>query len=333
MTLSMYQASVPVFLHTLAALSAVLDKAAAHATQRKIEPSVLLGTRLFPDMFPLVRQVQLAADFAKGASARLAGVEVPKYADTEATFDELKARIAKTVDFVKSLKPAQIDGSENREITIPIGGQPQSFKGQPYLPALRVAEFLLPRHRRPTTSCAIAGWRSANAISSGRSPPLERAGAGLALWRTARGFQLIIRTVLWLAGMAALLFIPAGTLNWPGAWIFLLEMCVWTFGMGAWLAGHDPELLAERLKPLNQPGQERWDKILITGAALLWAAWLAFMPLDAARYRWSHMPIWVQGLGALGLRRLRISRLPDVSREHLRCTGGERSRKSAATRS
>ena len=133
MPLSMYQASVPVFLHTLAALSAILDKAAAHATQRKIEPSVLLSTRLFPDMFPLLRQVQLAADFAKGASARLAGIEVPKFADTETTFDELKARIAKTIDFVKSLNAAQIDGSESREVTIPIGGKPQSFKGQAYL--------------------------------------------------------------------------------------------------------------------------------------------------------------------------------------------------------
>ena len=133
MTLSMYQASAPVFLRTLAALSVILDKAAAHAMQRKIEPSVLLGTRLFPDMFPLVRQVQLAADFAKGPAARLAGIEVPKFADTETTFDELKARIAKTVEFVKTLKPGQIDGSEDRDITIPIGGQPQSFKGQPYL--------------------------------------------------------------------------------------------------------------------------------------------------------------------------------------------------------
>lgn len=132
MPLSMYQASVPVFLHTLAALSAVLDKAAAHAAQRKIEPAVLLNARLFPDMFPLVRQVQLTADFAKGASARLAGIEVPKYDDTEATFDELKARIARTVDFVKSLKPAQFEGSEERAITIPIGGKPQAFKGQPY---------------------------------------------------------------------------------------------------------------------------------------------------------------------------------------------------------
>jgi len=133
MTLSMYQASVPVFQRTLTALSAILDKAAAHAAQRKIEPSVLLNTRLFPDMFALVRQVQLAADFAKGTGARLAGIEIPKFADDETTFDQLKARIAKTVDFLKTLKPAQIDGSEGRDITIPIGGQPRTFKGQPYL--------------------------------------------------------------------------------------------------------------------------------------------------------------------------------------------------------
>jgi uncharacterized protein len=133
MTLSMYQASVPVFLRTLAALSGILDKAAAHAAQRKIEPSVLLNARLFPDMFAFLRQVQLAADFAKGAGARLAGIDVPKFADTESAFDELKTRIAKTADFLKTLTPAQIDGSENRDITIPIGGQPQSFKGQPYL--------------------------------------------------------------------------------------------------------------------------------------------------------------------------------------------------------
>src|SRR5215470_13705353 len=128
MTLSMYQASVPVFQRTLTALSAILDKAAAHAAQRKIDPPVLLNARLFPDMFPFVRQVQLAADFAKGAGARLAGIEVPKFADDETTFDELKARIAKTVDFLKTLTPAQIDGSENRDITIALRGQPQSFK-------------------------------------------------------------------------------------------------------------------------------------------------------------------------------------------------------------
>src|SRR5215468_1058354 len=134
MPLSMYQASVPVFLHTLTALAAVLDKAAAHAAQRKIEPSVLLNTRLFPDMFPLVRQVQLAADFAKGTGARLAGIEVPKYADEETNLEQLKARIAKTADFLKTLKPAQVDGSETREVTIPVGGaQTRTFKGQPYL--------------------------------------------------------------------------------------------------------------------------------------------------------------------------------------------------------
>jgi uncharacterized protein len=133
MTISMYQASVPVFVRMLTNLSAILDKAVHHAAQRKIEPSVLLGTRLFPDMFPLLRQVQLTADFAKGTAARLAGVEVPKFPDTETSFEDLKARIAKTIDFVKSFKPGQIDGSEEREITIPIGGQPHSFKGQAYL--------------------------------------------------------------------------------------------------------------------------------------------------------------------------------------------------------
>jgi uncharacterized protein len=133
MTLSMYQASVPVFVRMLNNISAILDKAVHHAVQRKIEPSVLLGTRLFPDMFPLLRQVQLTSDFAKGTAARLAGAEVPKFPDTETSFEDLKARIARTIDFVKSFKPGQIDGSEEREITIPIGGQPHSFKGQAYL--------------------------------------------------------------------------------------------------------------------------------------------------------------------------------------------------------
>jgi uncharacterized protein len=133
MTLSMYQASVPVFVRTLTNLSAILDKAVHHAAQRKIEPSVLLGTRLFPDMFPLLRQVQLTSDFAKGTAARLAGAEVPKFPDTETSFEDLKTRITRTIDFVKSFKPGQIDGSEEREITIPIGGQPHSFKGQAYL--------------------------------------------------------------------------------------------------------------------------------------------------------------------------------------------------------
>jgi hypothetical protein len=133
MTISMYQASVPVFVRMLNNLSAILDKAAQHAAQRKIEPSVLLSTRLFPDMFPLLRQVQLAADFAKGTVARLAGAEVPKFPDVETSFEELKARIAKTIEFVKSFKQAQIDGSEGRDITIPIAGKPHHFKGLAYL--------------------------------------------------------------------------------------------------------------------------------------------------------------------------------------------------------
>jgi uncharacterized protein len=133
MPISMYQASIPACLQMLSSLSGVLDKAGTHAAARKIEPSVLLNARLYPDMFPLVRQIQLTADFAKGIGARLAGIEPPKYPDTETTIDELKARLAKTADFLKGLKPAQIDGSETREITIPIPGQPITFNGQSYL--------------------------------------------------------------------------------------------------------------------------------------------------------------------------------------------------------
>jgi hypothetical protein len=141
MSLSMYQASVPSFLNSLKSLAKILDKAEAHATARKIDPSVLLQMRLSPDMFALTRQVQLAADFAKGGSGRLAGVELPKYEDTETSFAELKARINKTIDFVTSLKPAQIEGSETREITIPIGGQPRAFTGQSYLIDFAIPNF------------------------------------------------------------------------------------------------------------------------------------------------------------------------------------------------
>jgi hypothetical protein len=151
MSLTMYQASVPPFLQMLASLSAILEKGEAHALARKIEPSVLLNTRLTPDMFPLVRQVQLTTDFAKGGAGRLAGVELPKFPDTETSIAELKARIAKTVDFLETLKPAQIDGSESREITIPIGGQPHKFTGQNYL-----LRFALPNfYFHHTTAYAI----------------------------------------------------------------------------------------------------------------------------------------------------------------------------------
>ena len=133
MALSMYQASVPVFQRTLTALDAILDKAAAYAEARKIEPAALLGARLYPDMFPLTRQVQFSSDHAKGCPARLAGIAVPSFEDTEKTFPELKARIAKTLDFIGGLKPEQIDGSEGRDISLKAGPRELSFKGQDYL--------------------------------------------------------------------------------------------------------------------------------------------------------------------------------------------------------
>jgi hypothetical protein len=133
MTISMYQASAPRFANILKNLSALLDKGQAYAEARKIDPLVLTAARLYPDMFPLSRQVQTACDNAKGAVARLAGVEIPKYEDTERSFAELKARIAKTIDFVTSFRPAQIDGSEERDIVLKIAGQEVRFKGMQYL--------------------------------------------------------------------------------------------------------------------------------------------------------------------------------------------------------
>jgi uncharacterized protein len=133
MALSMYQASVPVFVRNLNNLSAILDKAVAHADAKKIDHAVLLNFRLFPDMLNFIKQVQIATDFAKGAAARLAGVEVPKYEDTETSFADLKARIQKTIAFVQGFTPTQIDGSEDREITLTIRNDTVKLKGQPYL--------------------------------------------------------------------------------------------------------------------------------------------------------------------------------------------------------
>ena len=133
MTISMYQASVPVIQKSLTALKGVLAKGSAHAETKKIDESVFLASRLYPDMFPLTRQVQIAADFGKGPVARLAGVELPKYEDIETTFAELTARIDKTLAFVGSFKPAQIDGQEDRDINLTIAGNPVTFNGQPYL--------------------------------------------------------------------------------------------------------------------------------------------------------------------------------------------------------
>ena len=141
MTISMYAASVPVFKQMLNSLAANLEKAESHASDKKIDPNALLQARLFPDMFALTRQVLIAADFAKGACARLAGVEVPKYEDTEQTFADLKARLAKTLAFIETLTPAQIDGSETREITTSAGPNSKNFNGQTYLLHYALPQF------------------------------------------------------------------------------------------------------------------------------------------------------------------------------------------------
>jgi len=134
MSISMYSASVPVFTQMLGSLSAVLTKAEAYAEKHKIDADALLGARLFPNMFPLRRQVQIACDFARGVSARLAGVEVPKSPDTEQTFEDLQALITKTVGFVESLSQSQFDQSDSREIvTRPGTPKERRFTGHAYL--------------------------------------------------------------------------------------------------------------------------------------------------------------------------------------------------------
>lgn len=133
MALSMYQASIPVLKHMLTSLAAILGKAAAHAEARKIDPGVLINARLFPDMFPLSRQIQIAADQAKGCAARLAGVEIPKFEDKETSFAELQARLSKTIAFLDSFKPEQIDGSEERDIVVQVHDTRLEFKGGEYL--------------------------------------------------------------------------------------------------------------------------------------------------------------------------------------------------------
>jgi hypothetical protein len=133
MSLSMYQASVPVFLRALTNLSAILGKGEAFAAAKKIEPAVLLQSRLAADMLPLTKQVQIVSDTVKGAVARLSGIENPSYADTETTFAELQERIAKTVAFVKSATEKQIDGTEKKTISMKVGGNELSFEGQAYL--------------------------------------------------------------------------------------------------------------------------------------------------------------------------------------------------------
>ncbi len=133
MNISMYQASVPVFIRMLDNLAAILEKAAAHAEARKIDPAVLVASRLYPDMFPLVKQVQIASDAAKGGAARLAQMEPPAYEDNEATLADLVARLRKTVAFLRTIKAEQVDGSEDRTVTWKTRSATKEMQGMPYL--------------------------------------------------------------------------------------------------------------------------------------------------------------------------------------------------------
>jgi hypothetical protein len=151
MTISMYQASVPAFIRALDNLAAILEKGAAHAQSRKLDEAVLLGSRLFPDMFPLARQVQIASDTAKSGAGRLAGVEFPAYEDKEATFQELILRVRNTITYLQTLKPAQIDGSEEKTVSWQTRTSTKSMQGLPYL-----INHLLPNlHFHVTTAYAI----------------------------------------------------------------------------------------------------------------------------------------------------------------------------------
>jgi uncharacterized protein len=147
MTISMYQASVPVIIRSLTNLAAILEKAAAHAEAKKIDQSVLLGSRLFPDMLPLIKQVHIATDITRRGVARLAEVDPPAFEDNETTFAELVDRIHKNITYLNTLTPAQIDGSEEKTILLPVGKQTMTFQGLPYLTG-----FILPNLYFHTTT-------------------------------------------------------------------------------------------------------------------------------------------------------------------------------------
>jgi hypothetical protein len=141
MSLSMYQASVPVFMRGFDNLSVLLDQAAEYAKARQIHPSVLIEARLFPDMFPLARQVQSASDAARSAAARLAGIRSPSFEDIEVTFDELQERITRTVEFLGDIGEDSIDGSEDREIVLSLRGAETRFSGTSYLFTFSLPNF------------------------------------------------------------------------------------------------------------------------------------------------------------------------------------------------
>ncbi len=141
MTMSIFQASVPLFLHTLKSLKVILQKGLAYQEAKKLDPSVLPNSRLFPDMLPLIKQVQIASDAAKGAAARLAGIEPPKFEDNETTLNDLIARVEKTIDYLQGFKAEQIDGSESRTITITTPRGSFSFQGEHFVRHWAVPNF------------------------------------------------------------------------------------------------------------------------------------------------------------------------------------------------
>lgn len=142
MSLTMYSASAPVFTRVLGSMLAWLDRAEAHAQARSFDPTNYLGLRLAPDMLPFSRQIQIASDGAKGCMSRLAGTEIPKWEDNESTLDELRARIRRTLDHVQSFSPAQLEGSDSREIAIPMrSGDTLRFDGESFLKYFALPNF------------------------------------------------------------------------------------------------------------------------------------------------------------------------------------------------
>ncbi len=141
MPISMYQASVPRFINILGNLSAILDKTQAHVDAKKLDETALTGFRIYPDMLPMARQIMIATDTAKGLAARLAGVDIPVYEDTEKTLAELKARIAKTIAYLQTFTPAQIDGTEDKEIVIKRGDKETRYTGMQFMLGHAVPNF------------------------------------------------------------------------------------------------------------------------------------------------------------------------------------------------
>lgn len=168
MSISMYQAFIPPAIRALTNLAAFLDKVVTHAEARKIDPAVFVTARLFPDMLPFVKQIQIASDTVKGGAARLSGQEAPKYEDNEASFPELQARIQKTIEYLQSFKPEQIDGSEDKDITLAMRSGDLHFKGLAYL-----TTYVLPNlYFHVTTAYAIA---RSNGVELGKRDFLGKA--------------------------------------------------------------------------------------------------------------------------------------------------------------